>query len=95
MTTIIIPLLLGSFVNRKGLQSCWGFISILTEKKLGHTPLGGPFQEKCMQESGKQGVHLEEKSILKADSFVKFTFSRERVLGIHLLGEEGEQGRFL
>lgn len=48
-----------------------------------------------MQESGKQGVHLEEKSILKADSFVKFTFSRERVLGIHLLGEEGKQGRFL
>lgn len=95
MVTIIIPFLLGSFVNHKGLQSSSGFVLILTEEKLGHTLLGGRIQEKCMQESRKQGVHLEEKSTLKANSFVNFTFSRERVLGIHFLGEEGEQGRFL
>lgn len=95
MATIIIPFLLGSFVNRKGLRSCWGFVLILTEEKLGHTLLRGPIQEKCMQESRKQGLHLEERSTLKADSFIKFTFPRERVLRIHLLGEEGEQGRFL
>lgn len=64
---------------------------------MGQTLLGGPIQkEKCVQEHRKQGVHLEEKSTLKADSSLKFTFSREKILGIHFFGEEaGDQRKFL
>lgn len=48
-----------------------------------------------MQGCRKQGVHLKEQSTLKADSSLKFTFSRERIFGIHFLGEEGDQRKFL
>lgn len=50
--------------------------------------------ETCVQGSRKQDVHLEEKSTLKADSSLEFTFSRERSLGTLYLGEKRNQRKF-
>lgn len=47
-----------------------------------HTVLAGIIQkEKGVQGSRKQGVHLEKESTLNVDSSLRFTFSRERILG--------------